>query len=129
MYILYNKVKYPCKCRPAASMVYHDLPDDFPAPVEGEIVLCADDGFTLRTDSAADYLRQTFEGGVLTLTNVPEPETEEETETTDPSPTLRERVTELETDNTLLKAQIAAQSEQMDFYEDCIAEMAMVVYA
>ena len=29
----------------------------------------------------------------------------------------------------LLKAQIEAQSEQMDFYEDCIAEMAEIVYA
>ena len=50
-----------------------------------------------------------------------------------PSPerslTLDERVTELEAENTMLKAKINAQSEQMDFYEDCIAEMAMVVYA
>lgn len=29
----------------------------------------------------------------------------------------------------LLKAQIQAQSEQMEFYEDCIAEMAEIVYA
>lgn len=30
---------------------------------------------------------------------------------------------------TLLKAQIEAQSAQMEFYEDCIAEMAEIVYA
>lgn len=35
----------------------------------------------------------------------------------------------LESENKALKAQISAQSEQMDFYEECIAEMASVVYA
>lgn len=67
--------------------------------------------------------------GVLTVTKwtageMPEPEPEPE-----PSPTVAERVTALEEENTLLKAQIAAQSEQMDFYEECIVEMASVVYA
>ena len=71
MYIAYNGMNYPCQCRPSATMVYRGLPDDFPAPVSGEIVLCADDGFILRTDKAEDYQRQTFEDGVLTLTNVP----------------------------------------------------------
>lgn len=44
-------------------------------------------------------------------------------------PTAEERISNLESENAFLKAQIDAQSEQMDFYEDCIAEMAMVVYA
>jgi hypothetical protein len=44
-------------------------------------------------------------------------------------PTVDERVTELEAENAMLKAQINAQSEQIDFYEDCIVEMAAVVYA
>ena len=35
---------------------------------------------------------------------------------------------ELEQENKLLKAQIAAQSDRADFVEDCIAEMAMQVY-
>lgn len=74
MYISYNGTNYPCVCRPSSDMVYRGLPDDFPAPVDGEIVLCADDDFVLRTDNTSDYLRQTFENGVLTLTNVPEPE-------------------------------------------------------
>lgn len=46
------------------------------------------------------------------------------------------RIVALEAENTALKeenatqaAQITALSEQMDFYEDCIAEMAEVVYA
>lgn len=79
MYIAYNGVNYPCQCRPSSTMVYRGLPDNFPAPVSGEIALCADDGFVLRTDRVEDYLRQTFEGGVLTLTNTPVPEAEETT--------------------------------------------------
>ena len=82
MYITYDGLNYPCKCRPSATMRYSGLPNDFPAPVEGEVILCANDGFILRTDNSADYLRQTFENGVLTLTNVPEP-----VEPTEPEPT------------------------------------------
>lgn len=78
MYITYKETNYPCSCRPSATMVYRGLPKDFPAPVDGEIILCADDGFVMRTDNPADYLRQTFEDGVLTLTNAPEPVTPEE---------------------------------------------------
>ncbi len=74
MYIKYNGKEYPCKCRPSNTMTYRGLPDDFPVPVSGELVLCADDGFVLRKDNADEYLRQTFEGGVLVLTNAPEPE-------------------------------------------------------
>lgn len=44
-------------------------------------------------------------------------------------PSVSDRVSELENENILLKAQIEAQTEQMDFYEDCIAEMAAIVYA
>lgn len=73
MYINYNGTKYSCFCRPASTMTYKGLPDDFPAPVDGEIQLCADDGFIMRVDNSGDYLRQIFEDGVLTLTNVPEP--------------------------------------------------------
>lgn len=36
---------------------------------------------------------------------------------------------ELEAENKLLKEQVSALSEQMDFYEECMVEMAMVVYA
>lgn len=55
---------------------------------------------------------------------IPEPEPEPE-----PSPTTEDRVAALESENKTLKAQVSAQSEQMDFYEECIAEMASVVYA
>ena len=46
-----------------------------------------------------------------------------------PPPTVDEQVAELEAENKLLRAQMSAQSDQLDFYEDCIAEMAAVVYA
>ena len=67
--------------------------------------------------------------GVMTVTKwtagtIPEPEPEPELE-----PTTEERVAALEAENKLLKEQVSAQSDQMDFYEDCIAEMATVVYA
>ena len=47
----------------------------------------------------------------------------------DPAQTTEDRVAALEVENKTLKAQVSAQSEQMDFYEECIAEMASVVYA
>lgn len=46
-----------------------------------------------------------------------------------PPPTIEDRVTTLESDNTLLKQQLKAASDQNDFLEDCIAEMAGIVYA
>lgn len=90
MYLLYNSVQYPCKCRSGRTMHYTGLPDDFPAPVSGEVALYADDGFLLRTDTVEDYLRQTFLNGVLTLTNVPEPEPA--TEPFDPEPTAQDDI-------------------------------------
>ncbi len=87
MYIKYNDVKYHCVCIPSMTMVYRGLPDDFLAPVSGEITLCADDGFVLRKDNTADYLRQTFEDGTLVLTNEPEPEPVEEQEEVERKPT------------------------------------------
>lgn len=67
--------------------------------------------------------------GVMTVTSwtpgeIPEPEPEPK-----PVKSVGERVTDLETENKLLTAQIEAQSDQLDFYEDCIAEMASIVYA
>lgn len=91
MYIKYNGASYPCTCRPASTMNYHGLPDDFPAPVTGEIVLCADDDFVIRTDTAEDYLRQTFKNGVLTLTNVIAVVTNEE-EGIERSPSVAEQL-------------------------------------
>ena len=40
-----------------------------------------------------------------------------------------EKLEQHEVENEFTRKQIEAQSEQMDFYEDCIAEMASVIYA
>ena len=46
-----------------------------------------------------------------------------------PSQTPTQRIASLEQQNAMLKAQIDAQSSQMDFYEECIVELAGVLYA
>jgi hypothetical protein len=73
-------------------MVYKGLPNDFPAPVDGEITLCDDDGFVMRTDNSADYLRQTFVDGVLTLTNESDEEPVEPVKPVKDKPTTAEIV-------------------------------------
>ena len=130
MYIIYNEVKYPCTCRPSATMVYRGLPDDFPAPVSGEIVLCADDGFTLRKDNTADYLRQIFENGELVLTNEPEPEVNEDEINNYPEtskPTLRQRVVILESSTAALEDALCemdiANAESIAAIEDALCEL------
>jgi hypothetical protein len=44
-------------------------------------------------------------------------------------PTTEERVAKLEAENKLLREQVSAQADQAEFYEECIAEMAAIVYA
>ena len=46
-----------------------------------------------------------------------------------PKPVIPKSNAELEQENKLLKAQLNAATERSDFIEDCIAEMAMQVYA
>lgn len=46
-----------------------------------------------------------------------------------PPPTTDERLEKLEAENKLLKEQVSAQADQAEFYENCIAEMAEIVYA
>ena len=46
-----------------------------------------------------------------------------------PKPVIPKSNAELEQENKLLKAQVSALADQQSFYEDCIAEMAAVVYA
>lgn len=131
MYIVYNEVQYPCTCRPSATMVYHGLPNDFPAPVSGTIMLCADDGFVMRTDIVEDYLRQTFTNGVLTLTNIPKPVIPERVE--DPAyeenryPTVKERLRTLEESNAALEDALcemdAANSEAIAVIENALCEL------
>lgn len=44
-------------------------------------------------------------------------------------PTTDERLEKLENENKLLREQVSAQADQAEFYEECIAEMAAIVYA
>lgn len=44
-------------------------------------------------------------------------------------PTTDERLEKLEAENKLLREQVSAQADQAEFYEECIAEMASIVYA
>lgn len=46
-----------------------------------------------------------------------------------PALTTEERLAALESENKLLKEQVSAQADQAEFYENCIAEMAEIVYA
>ena len=47
----------------------------------------------------------------------------------EPEPVIPPTNAELAADNKLLKQQVSALTDQQSFYEDCIAEMAEVVYA
>ena len=47
----------------------------------------------------------------------------------DPAPTTEDRVAALEAENKTLKAQVSALTDQNDFQEELIVELAGVVYA
>ena len=85
-----------------------------------ENIIVADESFAAEIGALPGY-----EGAAIGQAYAP-PEPEPEPE---PEPTTEDRVAALEAENKTLKAQVSAQSEQMEFYEDCIAEMATVVYA
>ena len=46
-----------------------------------------------------------------------------------PTPSQEERIAELEAENKNLTAQIDALSFQLDFQEECLVEMASIIYA
>lgn len=46
-----------------------------------------------------------------------------------PTPTPEERIAELEAENKTLTAQVDALSFQLDFQEECLVEMAGIIYA
>lgn len=82
-----------------------------------------------------------FDGGLYTLDGVPrykladgqiversEDEIQEDRDAL-PIPASPKTNAELESENALLKQQVSALADQQSFYEDCIAEMAAVVYA
>ena len=57
------------------------------------------------------------------------PYTQEELAAMEVKPTDAERISKLESEKKLLTAQVQALSDRNDFMEDCIAEMATIVYA
>ena len=63
---------------------------------------------------------------VTNWTSLPIPEPEPEP---DPAPTTEDRVAALEVENKTLKAQVTALTDQNDFQEELIVELAGVVYA
>ena len=94
--------------------------------VGAEIVLEADDGALLRAYTVADYLRCVVDGCTVRLTNTPEPPPVPPPEQVEPEPTPVEILQE---EVKLLKAQNAALSDQNDFQEELIVELANTVYA
>ena len=82
-----------------------------------------------------------FPGGVYTDDGIPryklvegkaQERTEEEIQADRdaiPKPVIPPTNAELEAENKMLRAQLQAATDRQDFIEDCIAEMAMVVYA
>ena len=114
---------------------------------EGQYTLPADlDGWTLIEEGEpCDRLNLAqshyFDGGLYTMDGVPRYKwdgtqallrTEEELEAdraAQPEPVIPPTNEELAAENKRLKQQVSALTDQQSFYEDCIAEMAMVVYA
>lgn len=54
---------------------------------------------------------------------------QEEANKPEPTPTPEERIAQLEDENRTLTAQVDALSGQIDFQEECIVEMANIIYA
>lgn len=72
-------------------------------------------GYTTIYRTLDNAVQLSDDGSVYVEPEVPEPG--------DPQPTKEEK------EKTLMKAQIQALSERNDFLEDCVAEMASIVYA
>ena len=98
MYIEIKNKQYPCtNYRPAVGVraIFTGV-EGLSLPVEGEIVLCANDGFELVRIDPADFERQIYEGNTLTLTNEPEPEPQPEPEPEEAEPTIEEYLIDLD---------------------------------
>ena len=78
------------------------------------------------TDDRGIYRYKLVDGAVVERT-----QEEMDADYTPPEvkPTDAERISKLESEKKLLTAQVQALSDRNDFMEDCIAEMATIVYA
>lgn len=81
MYLLISNNQYPVDRRRvnSQSVIYSGLESE-PTDISGTIQMFRDDGFLMSEDTVQDYLRYTYSGGILTLTNIPEPEPQPEPE-------------------------------------------------
>ena len=86
------------------------------APVDAVIVDTLPEG---------DITEYRYVNGKFVHDPLPEPEQPEP----DPTPSQEERIAELEAENKNLTAQIDALSFQLDFQEECLVEMASIIYA
>ena len=86
MYLLIGKDTFSCSRRKVSgdkqTITYWGVEPD-PGTVTGTVEMFSDSGYRLSTDSAGDYARQTYSGGTLTLTNLPEPPEPEPPEPSD----------------------------------------------
>lgn len=75
MYLLINNEHYPVKRRTvtADSVIYSGV-TIVPEDISGNIQMYSNEDFLFSEDTVSDYLRYTYEGTTLTLTNLPEPE-------------------------------------------------------
>ena len=114
---------------------------------EGEYTIPAnlDDWILIEEGKPCDRLNLAqsmyFDGGLYTMDGIPRyrwdgtqaverPEDEIETDrAARPEPIIPPTNAELAAENKRLKQQVSALTDQQSFYEDCIAEMAAVVYA
>ena len=74
MYLLINNEQYRATKRTVTgdTVKYLSVSPD-PRPVSGPVQMYRDDGFLLAEDDSEGYIRQTYAGTILTLTNKPEP--------------------------------------------------------
>lgn len=78
MYIIINGAQHLCanyRASPGVSATFYGV-EGVTLPISGEVSLHADDGFELARQNADNFARQTYENGVLTLTNELEQEPE-----------------------------------------------------
>lgn len=85
MYLLINNTQYPVTRRrvTADSVIYSGVTTE--PKVTGVIQMYSNEDFLFSEDTVSDYLRYTYEGNTLTLTNLPEPEPQPEPEPVAPT--------------------------------------------
>ena len=122
--------------------MYYIQPDPNPSgaypapqssPVSGLLPLTAEQAALVAAHNGFVTIAEQSDGTVMVAPNTAAWEAWKAAEAAkpkpEPEPTPEERMAALEAENKLLRAQVDAQTEQIEFYDDCIAEMAAVVYA